>query len=429
MTHSLRFRTAFTRDVLMSRTTLRKFLGQLFLLFCSLGASTAALSLESEGPDDGLYPVGTTHMRITGDFSGLSKDQIHTQLSGYVSENGKAGFVTDKLEHPQDAWVINVEVPDHQHIYGKIAGTSLPVLVYLNYPSTNDNDRDHYRFPFYEAEDTVLHHMQGPGEKPIFADTHARYPLVLISHGRAVHGIWEVGHARRLASHGYITITVNYGDLRINDPSNWKLDTLFRPLAGKAVLDHVLASEDFGSNIDHSRIATSGHSLGGFTSLALAGGRYLDENNSVHDPRVSAVVAAAPWVGGRHGGHDYDLFGAGNTGLAAIEAPVLTVFGSRDKSTSETSILGGMEHLSGPRYIIELIDQPHIFQAGSWQDLANWELLFLAAFLKKDAKSLRQLQTSTSMKGGNEDIQHFDLQRPPVNAERPNPASATEPIP
>jgi dienelactone hydrolase len=388
-----------------------------FALFITIAASSPAMSLEAEPFDDGPYPVGTSNMRVNDDFSNFSDEEIHFYLSGHIKENGENIFVTDQLEYPQDALVVKVDIPDDEASYGNIAGTSLPVVIYINYPTSGHNNREHYDFPFREAEDTEMRHMQGPGEKPIFADDNARYPLVLISHGRNVHGIWETGHARRLASHGYIVVTVNYGDLRIQDPESLNRAVLFRPLAAYAVLDYVLSSDDFGSHIDHTRIATSGHSLGGFTSLALAGGRYLPEPFSVYDPRVSAVVAIAPWVGGVYDGRDYSLFEDQYSGLKAIDVPVLGVFGSNDQSTPKSTILAGIEQLSGPRYVVELIDQPHVFEPGSWQDMGNWELLFLSAYLKQDEQSLKQLQTTTSMKGGNRDIQHFEYQKTPSSAE------------
>jgi dienelactone hydrolase len=373
--------------------------------------ATPISALEVNPMGSGPYAVGTSNMQVNNDFRDLSDDQIRAYLAGHFTASVERAFVTDVLKYPQEALIVNVKVPAEEEVYGPVAGETLPVLVYITYPTTPENNRNDYAFPFPDAADNDLQHMQGPGEKPIFADEHERYPLVLISHGRNVHGIWEIGHARRLASHGYIAVTVNYGDLRIQNGGLGTHDLLFRPLAGKAVLDHVLSSEDFGNHIDHSRIATSGHSMGGFTSLALAGGRYLDNGQSVHDPRVSAVVAAAPWVGGKRLLIPYYLFGEDNTGLSKISAPVLAVFGSNDEATIKSSILPAMDQLSGPRYLVELVAQPHIFEEGSWQDLGNWELLFLSAHLKGNADSLQLLKTASSMKGGNEDIQHFDLQQ------------------
>ena len=70
-----------------------------------------------------------------------------------------------------------------------------------------------------------------------------------------------------------------------------------------------------------------------------------------------------------------------------------------------------MKKLSGPVYVVELVDQPHIFEPGSWQDRDGWELLFFSAYLKNDPASLARLETGRSMKGGNEDVQLFEFQR------------------
>ncbi len=72
-----------------------------------------------------------------------------------------------------------------------------------------------------------------------------------------------------------------------------------------------------------------------------------------------------------------------------------------------------MKRLSGPTYVVELVDQPHIFEEGSWEDRDNWELIFFAAFLKHEAAALKSLQLGRSMKGGNQDIQLFDYQKLP----------------
>ena len=70
-----------------------------------------------------------------------------------------------------------------------------------------------------------------------------------------------------------------------------------------------------------------------------------------------------------------------------------------------------MKKLGGPTYVVELIDQPHVFEGGSWQDRDNWELLFFNAYLKNDAGALAALEVSDSMQGGNADRQLFDYQR------------------
>ena len=82
-----------------------------------------------------------------------------------------------------------------------------------------------------------------------------------------------------------------------------------------------------------------------------------------------------------------------------------------DKLTLASFILPAMKRLSGPTYVIELVDQPHIFEQGSWEDRDNWELLFFSAYLKKNPESLEALKAARSMQGGNEDVQLFDYQK------------------
>ena len=70
-----------------------------------------------------------------------------------------------------------------------------------------------------------------------------------------------------------------------------------------------------------------------------------------------------------------------------------------------------MRQLSGPTYVVELVDQPHVFEQGSWEDRDNWELLFFSAYLKHDQAALALLESAASMRNGNEDRQRFDYQK------------------
>ena len=57
-------------------------------------------------------------------------------------------------------------------------------------------------------------------------------------------------------------------------------------------------------------------------------------------------------------------------------------------------ILPATKQLSGPSYVVELVDQTHNFEQGSWDDRNNWELLFFSAYLKNDPASLETLSTA-----------------------------------
>ena len=98
--------------------------------------------------------------------------------------------------------------------------------------------------------------------------------------------------------------------------------------------------------------------------------------------------------------------------------PIIAFFGTKDEVTTADFILPAMKRLSGPTYVVELVDQPHVFEGGSWWDRNQWELLFFSAFLKQDAESLALLESSRSMEGGNVDVQLFEYQRPAAETGR-----------
>src|SRR5690606_11281988 len=158
---------------------------------------------------------------------------------------------------------------------------------FVAYPTSNDNGRADYAFPYSRTEDATFARMQRGDEKPILPDGDGAFPVVLISHGHSAHAIWEVAHAKALASHGYIAVAIFHGDDRIPGGQSAIQQRFLRPLAAKAVVDHLLAG-DFAGRIDRERIGISGTSFGGMTALASLGGRLDDDDASVSDPRIVA---------------------------------------------------------------------------------------------------------------------------------------------
>jgi hypothetical protein len=80
-------------------------------------------------------------------------------------------------------------------------------------------------------------------------------------------------------------------------------------------------------------------------------------------------------------------------------------------ATKPEYVLPALAMTTGPRYIIALVDQPHVYETGSWQDQANWVLLFLEAYFKDNDASLELLKGASSVESGNINLQRFDLQR------------------
>ena len=102
-----------------------------------------------------------------------------------------------------------------------------------------------------------------------------RFGLVLISHGTGGTHLGHRGTAIRLAQAGYIAAAPDHAGDSWRDgrysgtAANW----LRRPRQLSAVLDRLLADPEFGPRIDPERIAALGHSAGGYSVLALIGGR------------------------------------------------------------------------------------------------------------------------------------------------------------
>ncbi|MEM8817758.1 MAG: alpha/beta fold hydrolase [Pseudomonadota bacterium] len=400
------------RDHPVRQTTSNR-VGMLLCCIAFAYAAAPACSDEAEPFGRGPYTVGSTNMEVAPDYADIGDDAMHEFLLGRTTESGEARYIADILKHPDSAWITNVRIPDDKALYGPASGLSLPVVTFLTFPSSTGHRQSSYAFPYHAAEYGVFEDMLAAGEAPGFADPETRYPLIVLAHGAPAHGIYDVRHAHLLASHGYIVAVINYGDERTaaKDGPNPHVGFL-RPLLTKAVLDSLLDSDAFGANIDAGNIGITGHSYGGFTALAVTGGPFEGNTATVSDARIKAGVIAAPWVGGNYDGDEVFAFGPGNTGLNRVTAPMLCLFGSKDEVTQAAFILPAMRHLAGPTYVVELVDQPHIFEQGSWDDRNGWELLFFSAYLKNDPTSLAVLRTARSMRGGNEDRQLFDYQSP-----------------
>ena len=178
-----------------------------------------------------------------------------------------------------------------------------------------------------------------------------RYGLVLLSHGTGGGRLNHRDTAIRLAEGGYIVAAPEHAgdswrDHRFSGTAeNWRR----RPRQLSAVLDRLLGDAELGPHIDAGRIGAVGHSAGGYSVLALIGGRAdmgvlarhctqrreqdlrfcdygrPDEDTAgpmpdLSDPRIGAVAAVAP-VGA--------LFGDGSFAGVQVPAQIHLLAGDR----------------------------------------------------------------------------------------------------
>ncbi|CAM3283901.1 alpha/beta hydrolase family protein [Corallococcus soli] len=140
--------------------------------------------------------------------------------------------------------------------------TLKPLIWYPVAPGTPVDDRapsDVFK-PFYGAKDAPL------------SDAKARWPLVLLSHGSGGSGIDLSWFGAHLAAHGFIVLSLNHPGNSYKDTSpegfarGWE-----RPKDFTVILDQLLKDPKWGPRVDAERIGASGHSMGGYTAMALVG--------------------------------------------------------------------------------------------------------------------------------------------------------------
>ncbi|MFJ5333974.1 alpha/beta hydrolase family protein [Pectobacterium sp. CHL-2024] len=151
------------------------------------------------------------------------------------------------------------------------------------------------------------------------------HPLIVVSHGYGGNWFNQLWLAQALVKQGYIVAAPNHPGTTTKDMRPENAQALWqRPHDISRVITALLTTPEKTGLVDAKRIAAVGHSLGGWTVLALAGGRFSTEqfekdclahvglasckayekmqvaksaasraqlDKSLADPRISAVVS------------------------------------------------------------------------------------------------------------------------------------------
>ena len=225
------------------------------------------------------------------------------------------------------------------------------------------------------------------------------YPVILFSHGFTGCGTQSVFLTSALAQGGYFVLAPNHYDAGcgtgighqgalfaklattrsekpFRQPDAWS-DSTYRNRGAdlEAILDAILKEKSFqGVPIDPSRIGLAGHSLGGYTVLALAGAW-----PSWKDRRVKAVLALSPYCA--------PFMTKGE--LRHLDVPVMYQGGTLDlRITPSVRRPGGAYDLtSPPKYYVEFSGAGHFAWTNLnkfYQPLINdYALAFFDRYLKR----------------------------------------------
>ena len=206
-----------------------------------------------------------------------------------------------------------------------VAGTGpRPVTVEIYYPSTAAAVAGH---PKDVATVLGIPVVVTPAYRDVALAADGPYPLVLFSHGNNGLRIQSFFFAAHLASHGYVVVSPDHHGNTFVDTLADTVDlqsATNRPLDMRFLIDTVLAADAepgnfFAGAIDAERIGMSGHSFGGYTTFALAGG--ATGLGTFTEPRIKAILPQAPAA------PFPDEFFAG------ITVPTLIIGGSIDETT------------------------------------------------------------------------------------------------
>ncbi len=240
----------------------------------------------------------------------------------------------------------------------------LPVSVGQTAPEVSSESEATQAVSYVEIEGRQVAIWKPAGPAPVEG-----YPVIVFSHGFTLCETHSMFMTEDWARAGYFVLAPHHQDGAcgskhrgkliekiskrpeepFRNPDDWN-DATYRERRDdvEAVLNAVLKERSFESvPIDRSRVGLAGHSLGGYTALALAGAW-----PSWKDPRVKAVLAVSPFC--------IPFFKTGDLGHLGV--PVMYQGGSSDIAVTPTVARpgGGYDLTSPPKCFVEFAMAGHL---------------------------------------------------------------------
>ena len=242
------------------------------------------------------------------------------------------------------------------------AGTERPLTLDVWFPIADVGDAPLHQYTlipgvYYESPDAVT-----ATADQIAPD--GPYPLVVYTHGSGGLRYIASYYTEAIASYGYIVAAPDHtgntaADRLLGSEAEFDVTALNRPNDVEAVINAMLdptstETAGFVAAVDPDSIAVTGHSFGGFTALAVAGGYENPLGSFVADGRIDAIIPLAPATG------DGTRL-MSDAGLESIQVPTLVMVGTKDSTTPVEPNVTRIWDLakSEPLVRVELVDAEH----------------------------------------------------------------------
>jgi dienelactone hydrolase len=238
--------------------------------------------------------------------------------------------------------------------------------------------------------------------KPASDSQHPQSPLVIFSHGFTGSEDQSRFIMEALASAGYLVIAPRHKDSLLSEhanfnkpdppfekPSLWN-DSTFKDRHDDIVrlIAALHADSQWNPQIDWSKFALAGHSLGGYTVLCLGGGRAAWEI-----PGVKAILAISPYC--------EPLCIKGKLADAGI--PVMYQGGTRDFGITPSLIRpgGAFSKATSPAYLVEFDQLGHLGWTNLNKNQAQQKIInfYCISFLDKYVKGSTSAHPETKLDG------------------------------